>query len=58
MCNIRRLAVSFALTARSEDSSFVQNCMPKEVESLQNSKAWELEILLKGKKVKWCRWIS
>jgi hypothetical protein len=31
--------------------------MPKEVESLQKSKAWESEELLKGKKAKGCRLI-
>jgi hypothetical protein len=42
--------VSFALTVSSKDSLYVQNVMPKEVESLQRSKAWESTyIIAQGK---------
>jgi hypothetical protein len=47
--------VSFALIASSEDSSFVQNDMPTEVELLRKGKAWESIELLKAKKAKGCR---
>jgi hypothetical protein len=49
--------VSFALTAGSGVSSFVQNGMTTNVESLQKGKAWELTELLKAKKAKGCRWV-
>lgn len=34
-----------------------RNGMPKEVESLQKSKTWELVELSKEKKVTWCKWV-
>jgi hypothetical protein len=49
--------ISFALTMGCEDSSSVQNGMPKEVKSLQKGKAWESVELLKAKKAKGCRWV-
>jgi hypothetical protein len=49
--------VSFALTTSSEDSSSIQDGMPKEVESLWRDKAWESAKLPKGKKAIGCIWV-
>jgi hypothetical protein len=49
--------VSFALTASSGDPSSVQDGMPKEVESLQKGKTWELVELPKRKKATGCKWV-